>query len=277
MENGIFQFKLGQFTCFVLQDENLESNVEQLFSTSLSVDEVQKIMGNHGFEEQNLVVSYNFLLVDTGLQKILFDVGNPDGKLVDQLAKIGILPSAIDTVIISHGHPDHYGDLLDQEGSLVFENAEHLMFAEELNDWVSDEALEKLEAEESVHLSYVQSYLLPAKDIFKTFSTDNLQLFDFVQAMPTYGHSKHHLSFEIESDGERLLFAGDVGLHPLHFLELDWQFSADVNHDMAKESRQKVREWSAENDGIILLCHYNFPGLGKFTVVDSKPQWIPFE
>lgn len=48
--------------------------------------------------------------IETDAHKILFDVG-PDNTILDNAEKLGIDLSAVDTVVISHGHMDHGGAL----------------------------------------------------------------------------------------------------------------------------------------------------------------------
>ena len=50
------------------------------------------------------------LYIETEKHKILFDMG-PDGTFADNAHRMGIDPTGIDTVILSHGHRDHGGGL----------------------------------------------------------------------------------------------------------------------------------------------------------------------
>lgn len=69
--------------------------------TSLVENTTQsELMAKHGLS----------LYIETARHKILFDLG-PDGTLFENAAKRNIDLSAVDTVIISHGHMDHGGAL----------------------------------------------------------------------------------------------------------------------------------------------------------------------
>ena len=52
------------------------------------------------------------IYVQTDNHKILFDVG-PNSLFLDNAKKMGVDIADIDTVIISHGHSDHGGGLID--------------------------------------------------------------------------------------------------------------------------------------------------------------------
>ena len=46
------------------------------------------------------------------LTRILLDVANDPLPLFNNLEALGHTPEEIDAVVVSHGHPDHYGGLL---------------------------------------------------------------------------------------------------------------------------------------------------------------------
>jgi glyoxylase-like metal-dependent hydrolase (beta-lactamase superfamily II) len=68
------------------------------------------------------------------------------GLLPENMRAAGLEPSEIDTVIITHAHPDHVGGTLDETRGLVFPNANYFISEEEWDFWTSDAATTKAPA-----------------------------------------------------------------------------------------------------------------------------------
>ena len=60
------------------------------------------------------------------------------GMLLDNMIAAGITPEDIDTVIITHAHPDHVGGTLDASGQLVFPKAHYFISSNEWEYWMTD-------------------------------------------------------------------------------------------------------------------------------------------
>jgi len=50
-------------------------------------------------------------MIETSTAKVLFDTGGDGPTLLDNLARLGIEPTAIDAIVLSHVHSDHTGGL----------------------------------------------------------------------------------------------------------------------------------------------------------------------
>ena len=82
-------------------------------------------------------------IVDTGSGNYL----QPIGRLRStQPRRAGIDPKSIDTVLLTHMHPDHSAGLTDMSnGQLLFPNAELVMHENELAHWFDDGAMAKVD------------------------------------------------------------------------------------------------------------------------------------
>jgi glyoxylase-like metal-dependent hydrolase (beta-lactamase superfamily II) len=63
--------------------------------------------------------------------------------MLESLARAGFSPADIDVVVISHGHPDHIGGLVDG-GKLTFAGARHVIETREWDCWTDKTQLSRL-------------------------------------------------------------------------------------------------------------------------------------
>src|SRR5215204_3567115 len=161
MDAGSFRFGVGEFECVSVSDGGLNYPLQSLFSNVL-LERVQEALRQLDLPTSQVMTPYTCLYIDTGQHRVLVDTGAGDlgshaaqvfpgldhstsvtGLLLENLRASGVEPSEIDTVIITHAHPDHVGGTLNDKGVLIFSNAHYLISGEEWAFWNSDDATTK--------------------------------------------------------------------------------------------------------------------------------------
>ena len=141
MGTRTFCFEIGEFECVSLSDGALNYPPESFFSNT-PLERVEEALRERNLPTGQVMTPYTCLYIDTGEHRVLVDAGAGDlgahatrmfpgldhstsvtGLLLENLRAAGLEPSEIDTVIITHAHPDHVGGMLDEEERLVFDEA----------------------------------------------------------------------------------------------------------------------------------------------------------
>ncbi|MBO4541904.1 MAG: MBL fold metallo-hydrolase [Bacteroidales bacterium] len=173
-----------------------------------------------------------FLAIDSA-DTILFDAGlgaDKGGHLLEQLKKVGVEPSAVTAVCLTHLHADHIGGLLT-DGQATFPNAKLYLSKEEFEAWGDHGAMA---ANNGLWKQVMQAY----KGNIVTFC-DGERLFDGkVVAESAPGHTPGHTIFVVDSI---CLIVGDL----LHAQDLQLehpQFCAryDMDPAQAAATRQRI-------------------------------------
>lgn len=285
---GYYPFKVGQLTCLAISDGSLKVPTK-LGATNISDTELETYLGEHNQDLKIYPLQITALAIRNGNQTILVDSGFGHlpgmdgqplptcGKVVQNLAAAGIQPSDINTVLITHLHPDHFGGAIDRSGGLVFENATYYVSQEEFEFW-SQPHPDMGEAQ--VKPEMVEGFIQQAHD-FIAATEGRLKLFpagaevmDGISSIHLPGHTNGQVAFAIASQGETLMMTGDVWGHPLVSLQHpDWRFAYDVHHENAVRSRQKAIHEAIDRKALLLVPHFPWPSLGRIGLRDGIAHW----
>ena len=152
---GVYRHRVGAFEITVLSDGNLA-----LEATLFSGDQTraEKLLEAAFLPKVGIPTAVNEWLINTGEKLILVDTGASNvflptlGRLPQNLAAAGVDPSAVDTVVIKHMHPDHVPGLLAADGAMMFRHAIVHVNGDEYAFWTSDQIRAK--APEAVRLFF---------------------------------------------------------------------------------------------------------------------------
>jgi glyoxylase-like metal-dependent hydrolase (beta-lactamase superfamily II) len=206
MGAGSFRFGVGDFECVSVNDGALNYPPESFFA-NVPLERVEEALRERNLPTAQIMTPYTCLFIATGEHRVMVDTGAGDlgahaadvfpgldhstsvtGPLPENLRAAGIGPSEIDTVIITHAHPDHIGGTLDETGGLVFPNAHYFISEEEWDFWTSDAATTKAPA---VMVNTARQNLEPLKERL-TFIEDSSEIVPGVRAIATFGHTRTH-------------------------------------------------------------------------------------
>ena len=269
-------FRLGDFTCFSLLDGYVNYPIQNIYN-NVPKDQVEAELRRHDLPVDYVTTPYTYLLVRTGQNNVLVDLGAGDffpttGGLVQSLGLAGLEPDQIDTVIISHAHPDHIGGMLDERGRPVYPNAHYYLAHEEWAFWFSEAAAAKTTP---AFINAARKALEPVKERVEQVE-GNSEILPGIRMAPAFGHTPGHIVVWIESQGQKLVYVADTVLQPLHLEHPDWLPVYDIQVDKAAASKQQVFDQAADEHALVLGQHFQpFPSLGYVTKQDSGWLWQP--
>ncbi|WP_424630382.1 MBL fold metallo-hydrolase [Bradyrhizobium sp. SYSU BS000235] len=197
------------------------------------------------------------MLIDTGSGSYM---GRRAGTLASSLDAAGIAATDIDTVFLTHIHPDHIGGLTNN-GEARFPNAEVAVHAAEVAHWMDDATMQQAhESQRALFFEAPRQQLAPYRDRLRLFNDDSV--FPGMAALAAPGHTPGHTTCLINSGKDSLLIWGDT----VHVPEVQTAFpDAGVVFDLdpakAAGSRRRIFEIVTTDNIPVMGMHVGPPGL----------------
>ena len=210
----------------------------------------------------------NCYLIHSAGRLALIETGSGDyllptaGKLQQNLKAAGIDPADIETVILTHMHPDHSAGLTDPKtGEKFFPNAELVVHENEPRHWQDDGAMARAERTREEAVFPVRARADGAvSQRMRTFS-GAVEVFPGVTSVPLHGHTPGHSGYMIASGKQSLLIWGDI----VHVPEIqvprpEVTIEFDTDPHQAAATRKRVFDMVATDRQLIAGMHVHFPG-----------------
>jgi glyoxylase-like metal-dependent hydrolase (beta-lactamase superfamily II) len=263
---GVYHRKIGDIVVTTISDGYLDGTLDVMRNVDL--DKAKQILTD-AFRPARRTSVNTFLIHSKGRAAII-DTGSGNymaptaGFVQRNLVGAGIDPKSIDTVLLTHMHPDHSAGLTDMtNGQLLFPNAELVMHTNELPHWFDDGAMAKAD-ERSAKLFFQagREQVAPYKSRTRLFREG--EVFPGVIAVPSHGHTPGHTAYLIASGNDQLMIWGDTVHVPevqTAFPEAGMAFDTDLAAAAASRKRMFDR---VSADGILIAgMHLHFPAFSR--------------
>ena len=278
---GIYHRHIGDMTVSVISDGYLMGALSVLQNIE-EADAQQMIVKAFGPTEGRKTAVNTFLihskgrlaLVDTGCGTYMTNTG---GKLLRNLELAGVKPTDIDTILLTHMHPDHSAGLTDRNTwRPFFPNAELVFHENELKHWADDGAMAKgNERDQILFFGATREQVAPYKKQMRMFK-DGEEVFPGVTAMTAHGHTPGHSMYNVQGGNEQLLIWGDIMHVPdIQAPRPEVTIAFDTDPKQAEASRRRVCDMAASDRLLVAGMHLHFPACSHVVREGNAFRVIP--
>ena len=280
---GVYRFKLGDFQISALFDGVWYLPIDDKLVRNASGTAVNQALAAAFLPPNILPISFTALLVNTGTKLILIDTGTAGqitdtaGSLLDNLYVADTDPKAINTILISHFHPDHIDGIKTLDGAKVFPNAEILVPEPEWAFWMNDANMGPAQGA-------VKRYFLNARRIFKDIAGEvrrfaaGAEVAPGIVSVPAFGHTPGHTAFAIHSANQSMLAMSDTVRNPYLFARHpDWQPTFDMDGPQAVAARRQMLDRAVADRMLVQAYHFPFPACGHMAKTATGYEFVPVE
>jgi len=271
------QHKVGDIEVTALSDGPFPATLDTLID--FDRDEAQRLLGKPRGAPFFLPV--NCYLLKLGGRWTLIDTGcgptmGPElGQLPSRLREIGVAPEAIETILLTHIHPDHALGLVDAAGAAVFPNAELIVHEVEADFWLGTDPAKGATERIRRNIGKARNATAPYRERLRTVAGDREAL-PGIAAKLLPGHTPGHTGWVIHSGQDALLIWGDVVHIPaIQVARPEAAFEYDVDPQQARATRKRVFDMVAADRLRVAGAHLDFPGIGTIVRKGANYRFEP--
>jgi glyoxylase-like metal-dependent hydrolase (beta-lactamase superfamily II) len=261
---GVYHRRLGDGVVTAVNDGMFEG-ATALMTNIEAADAEALLTGTFRPLPPRLTV--NTFLLHFGGKRIMVDggcagsFGPTVGRMLSNLAALGVAPETISTVLLTHAHPDHANGLIDSAGAAVFPNAELVVSAKEVAFWQDDAIMGGVP--DDMKGVFLGARAALAAYAPRTRLIQSGEVLPGITAIPAYGHTLGHTGYMISSGFESLLIWGDVVHLPgVQFAHPGVGTAFDTDAAGAIATRARLMDMAATDKMLVAGMHLDFPTFG---------------
>lgn len=277
---GYYRIQVGNVEVLALSDGTAPLAVNDGLLLNAKTGEVDRLLASY-YQTSPVdvsVTSYLFrlpghvVLIDAGAGTLIGPTAN---KLPLGLAAAGLKREDITDIFLTHIHPDHIGGLL-VDGKVAFPNATVHVNQKDVNYWFDPANAEKASSTTRPFFGatgVLKAYVDAGK--VKPFD-DAVEFFPGMRSQPAYGHTPGHSFYVLESQGQRIVFWGDlVHITAVQFDDPEVAIGFDTDPTKARATRRAAFADAEKGGYLVAAPHLDYPGIGRLRREGNHYRWIP--
>jgi glyoxylase-like metal-dependent hydrolase (beta-lactamase superfamily II) len=275
VEKGVHKFKVGNVEVIQMYDGIWNRELQEGFVKNAPLDQVKGALKAGGLAENVVPITFTITAVRVNGKLVLFDAGG-GGQFMPQTTGLlagknmkaaGIDPAKVDTIVVTHFHPDHiFGLMAKDTNEQLFPNAKIYVSKAELDWWTGSSLPQPAQGIGN----RVKATLGTWKNVV-AFQGDK-EVVPGVRPIATPGHTPGHTSYQVG----KVVVLGDVTNIPVLFAKNPgWHAVFDTDGAMAEANRRKMIDRAISDKLTVTGYHYGMPGAGTFQKDGSGYAFVP--
>ena len=273
---GFSRYEVGDAKCTAVYDGIWEKPHDPAYFSNATVAQTKRALAQAGLTTAFVTIPISVFVIELNGKLVLCDAGggnqvqafNPaavfvSGKMMTNMRAAGIDPEKIETILISHFHPDHIFGLLEKNTNRpAFPNAEIIVPAAEYKWWTDPSLITRLPQGRRPLARRIQAVIPNWKNVLPVEGED--EVVPGIRFVSAPGHTPGHTAFHISSANQQLMISSDAAYVPaLCAAHPGWHGVFDQDARMAEVSRRKLLDRVIADKMMICGSHFPWPGLGK--------------
>jgi len=277
---SVFGAKIGSYRVTALLDGTLPMSTGWFPSENPAA--IEAALAKSGIVGDSIPAPINAFLLQSDAATILVDAGlggldmmGPGfGQVSAGLAALGLAPEDIDTLVMTHAHPDHIGGMIGANGA-AYPNAELVVTGVEHGFWTDASIMAQVSDEQKGGFQLAQAVFGAYAGRLKLVE-DGAEIAAGVTMEIVPGHTMGHAVLHIDGGDSQLLMVTDA----VHNIDLQTALPTqgtmfDADPALATQSRIRLFDRAASDNVLIAGCHVHFPSFGRIVTAGEAYRYVP--